>query len=117
MAKAPQALAGGLKMAGQLLILTGILHCLSWIVGGWTSGTMAVIGFGVVYLVLGLALHFGIPKIRYLAFLVTLVGILAAYITLGSGTVPVWLSYIFIVIDLIVLLILFASIWRGRVVA
>ncbi|WP_136660117.1 hypothetical protein [Nitratireductor sp. XY-223] len=109
-----QAFPGGLRLAGRLLIITGILHCLAWIVSGWSGDTMRLIPFGLVYIALGAGLFYRIRTIRYLAFIVTLVGIVAAYISLGSAAVAVWLVWVFIAIDLVVLAILIASIWRGR---
>ncbi len=114
MAKPSEALPSGLGLAGQLLIATGILHCLAWIVSGWSDDTMRLIPVGLVYAALGAALYFRIPKIRYLAFLVTLIGVLVAYITMNGAQLAIWLSWLFIVIDLTVLAILAASIWRGR---
>ena len=109
-----QAFPGGLRLAGRLLIITGILHCLAWIVSGWSSDTMRLIPYGLVYIALGAGFFYRIRTIRYLAFIVTLVGVVAAYISLGSAAVAVWLVWVFIAIDLVVLAILIASIWRGR---
>ena len=109
-----QAFPGALRLGGQLLIANGILHCIAWIVSGWSGDTMQLIPVGLVYIALGAGLYYRIRTIRYLAFIVTLVGVLAAYIALGSAAVAVWLMWVFIAIDLAVLAILIASIWRGR---
>ena len=117
MAKPKQAFPSGLRLAGQLLIASGILHCLAWIVSGWNDDTLRLIPIGIVYAALGAALMYHLPKVRYLAFLLTLIGALGAYITMNSAQVAVWLTWLFIVIDLVVLALIAASIWRGRQVA
>ena len=117
MAKPSEALPTGLRLAGQLLIATGILHCLAWLVSGWSEDTSRLIPVGVVYAALGAGLVFRIPMIRYLAFLAALIGVLAAYISMNSAQVAIRLTWLFILIDLLILAILAASIWRGRQVA
>lgn len=114
MSKAEEALPTALRFAGGLLIATGVLHCVAWIISGWSDLAAMLIPIGVLYLALGAGLHFRVPKIRYPALLVTLVGVLGVYITMDAAHVAEWLMWIFIVLDLGVIILLAASIWRGR---
>ena len=115
MAKTIEAWSMGLKIAGGLLVLTGILHCFAWTVYGWSDGMGAIVIYGMVYALLGGLLLSRVGKIRYLAFLVTLVGVLAAYITMGSSAIKDELMWLSIAIDLVILAILAISIWKGRI--
>lgn len=108
------AFANGLRLAGQLLIVNGLLHCLAWIISGWNGDTVGLIPFGVAYLALGAALLYRIRWIRYLAFLVTLIGVLGTYMTAGPFGAAAWLTWLLIVIDLAILALIAISIWRGR---
>ena len=114
MGKAPEALPGALKLCGQLLVATGVLHCLAWIIGGWDSEAPRLIWFGVLYLLVGAGPYFRLPKVRYLALIATLIGAVGAYITIGGAPAAAWLVWLFIAIDLVVIVLLAASIWRGR---
>ena len=114
MDRAHEALPTALKLSGQLLIAGGVLHCAAWIVSGRSGDAAGLILFGILYLLLGAGLYFRIPKIRYPALLITLIGVLGAYITIGSTQVASWLTWLFIAIDLVVIALLMASIWRGR---
>ncbi len=105
---------GTLKLAGQLLVVSGILHCLAWILGGSSGETARFVVIGLAYVLIGAGLFFRVPKIRYLAFLIVLIGVVGDYIALGAGMVAVWFAYLMLLIDLAVLAMLIASIWRGR---
>lgn len=114
MEKAREALPSALRFAGHLMIIAGVLHCLSWIVSGWSNTAMTLMVFGILYLIIGAALHYRVPKVRYPALLIVLIGALGAYITMNGAQITQWLSQLFIVIDLVVIALLAASIWRGR---
>jgi len=117
MTKSREALAGCLKLAGALLIVSGILHGFNWIVSGWNPDSRNLVYFGVLYLVLGAFLRLGVPKIRYLAILSVMMGGIGAYIMLHVFAVPESLTEVLIAFDAAIFVLLFASIWRGRVSA
>jgi hypothetical protein len=114
MARSREALQGALKLCGRLLIVSGVLHLIAWIIGALGGDSARMLPFGIAYLLVGAGLFYRLPVVRYLALIVTLVGVLGAYITLGGAGVVAWLSGLFITIDLVVILLLAASIWRGR---
>lgn len=113
MARTREALQGALKISGLLMIISGGLHILAWVIGRWDGDLVLPIPFGIAYLLVGAGLYYRLPKIRYLALLVALIGALGAYIALGS-TGTDWLIGLIIVIDLAVIALLVTSTWRGR---
>ncbi|MCY6383256.1 hypothetical protein [Hoeflea prorocentri] len=108
------AFAKGLKLAGQLLVVSGLLHFLAWTIDGWSDETVRHIPFGAAYIVLGAALIYRIRWIRYLAFIITLIGALSAYMTAGPFSASAWLTWLFIAFDLVILALIAISIWRGQ---
>jgi hypothetical protein len=95
-----------LMLAGRILVLTGILHCLGWLVSGWSFDTARLIPFGVVYAVLGCLLMLGHLRARYVALAVTLIGATAASITMNTAAVALWFTGVLIAIDVVVLALL-----------
>ena len=114
MARGREAFPGALELSGNLLFVSGVVHCLAWIITGSSDATAGQFTFGILYLLLGLGLRYRVPKIRYPALIITLIGVLGAYATLGGSQVAIWLTRLFIALDLVVIVLLAASIWRGR---
>ena len=99
-------------LATKLLVLTGVLHILGFVVTGLTIVPMAA--FGVSYLLLGLGLWRGWRKLAYLAFLFAMIGAIVAYANLPVAGFVLWLMMLFIVIDLVIIAALFLDIWKRK---
>ncbi len=99
-------------LAAKLLVLTGVLHIVAFLVTGLTFLTIAI--FGVIYALLGLGLLRGWRKLACLALIVTLIGLIAAYANLPAGGLLFWFLALFILIDLVIAAALFLDIWKRR---
>jgi len=114
MTKSRKDSAGHLGLAGVLLVLSGILHCLNWLVAGWNPDSLKLVVFGLLYLLLGVLLRAGVSWARYIAILSVTGGGTGAAVMLRIFAVPEWLTGILIVLDIAIFLLLLAGIWRGR---
>ena len=99
-------------LATKLLVLTGALHILGFVVTGLAIIPMAA--FGVVYLLLGLGMWRGWRKLAYLSFLFAMIGAIVAYANLPAGGFVYWLMILFILIDLVIIVALFLDIWKRK---
>lgn len=114
MARTREALPGALKLSGWMLMANAVLQLLAWIAGGFGGDVVWMLPFAIAYLLAGAGLFYRFPKIRYPALIVTLAGGLAVYMALDAFGVGAWLGRLIIAIDLVVIVLLAASIWRGR---
>jgi hypothetical protein len=88
------------KLAGGLLVLTGVMHLISTAFTKFEMTSIITIVFGLAYLVIGFLLFKRGRVILWLAAIVPLVGLLLAAIGMLSN--PTLLGAAFILIDIIV---------------
>jgi len=100
-----------LGIAGALLVFTGLWHMLEWLMGGRNKDTLRLIPFGIMYVVLGyLIVTFkGGSTVVIVAAVVTLVGCIGAFLLRNKSQVRRWVTWVFIIIDLIILAALASS--------
>jgi uncharacterized membrane protein HdeD (DUF308 family) len=102
------------NLAGLFVILSGVLHIPMFITGGFTSKTIQMAVVGVILILLGLGLRKQKRILAYLAYVLMLLGVVAALTGLNAGPVPnVW-WYIIAFVDAIAAITLFGIIWVGR---
>ncbi len=101
-----------LELAGKLLVLSGILHVVAFVITGMTVPPMAA--FGVVYALLGLGILRGWKIVTYIAFIFTLIGCVAAYINLPPSGLLMWFILLFMAMNVVILIALFLHLWKGR---
>jgi len=95
-------------LAGSLLVFTGFWHALEWLMGGRTRDTLRLIPFGIIYVVLGfLIVTFRGGQVVYIiALLITLTGLVGAILTRKTAQVRPWVTWVFIVIDVVIIVAL-----------
>jgi len=95
----------GLGIAGALLVFTGVWHALEWLMGGRNKDTVRLIPFGLIYIVLGyLIVTFkGGSTVLIVALVVTLIGLVGALVTRKKAQVRPWVTWVFIIIDVIII--------------
>ena len=95
-----------LGLAGSLLVFTGVWHVLEWLMGGRNKDTLRLIPFGIVYVVLGyLIVTFrGGSIVLVIALLVTVAGLIGALVTRKTAQVRPWVTLVFIIIDVIIII-------------
>lgn len=103
---------GSLRMAGNFVLISALLHVIGVIFAGFAGPSLFFLGVAVIYALMGLGLRRGLPYLRYLAFIIMLVGIVAAIATLGRGLFADWVLWGIVLADLFAALALFINIWR-----
>ena len=95
-----------LGLAGSLLVFTGVWHVLEWLMGGRNKDTLRLIPFGIVYVALGyLIVTFrGGSIVLVIALLVTVAGLIGALVTRKTAQVRPWVTLVFIIIDIIIII-------------
>ena len=101
---------GSLKLAGQFVILSGLFHFVAAIFGD----TMIMVGFGVLYVLIGMGLTRNMRWLGYFAFLIMIFGAVLAYGMLNVAPAPTWVTWTIIAADVIAALNLFVAIWRPK---
>ncbi len=92
-------------LAGSLLVFTGLWHAFEWMMGGRNKDTVRLIPFGIIYVVLGfLIVTFrGGQTVLIVAAVVTLIGLVGAFLTRKTAQVRGWVTWVFIIIDVVIL--------------
>jgi len=92
-------------LAGSLLVFTGLWHALEWLMGGRNKDTVRLIPFGIIYVVLGfLIVTFrGGQIVLIVALVITLIGLVGAFMTRKTSQVRPWVSWVFIALDVIII--------------
>jgi len=95
-------------IAGSLLVFTGVWHALEWLMGGRNKDTLRLIPFGIVYTILGfLIVTFqGGTVVAWIAALAVIIGVVAALMTRKNTQVRSWVMWVFIFIDIVILMAL-----------
>jgi hypothetical protein len=90
----------GAAMTGaDLLLVTGTLHAVAFLIHEWNPDTIPLIPVGIVYLTLGTLIRLDHQRARGWALIAVSLGLCAAFLTLG-GDVPTWLYVVYILIDI-----------------
>lgn len=95
-------------LAGSLLVFTGVWHALEWLMGGRNKDTVRLIPIGIIYVVLSfLIVTFkGGSVVHIVAMVVTLIGLVGALLTRKTAQVRSWVTWAFIILDVIILVAL-----------
>ncbi|MEM7259309.1 MAG: hypothetical protein AAF404_18175 [Pseudomonadota bacterium] len=103
---------GLLGFAALAAALNAIVH-----IGGSAMAGFSMIPLvaGVVWLVFAAGLNAGMRWLAYFAFLFAIAGAITAYATALSGALPTWAGVGIIVLNCLLCLLLFLSIWRAPV--
>ncbi|MEM8979581.1 MAG: hypothetical protein AAGD04_08860 [Pseudomonadota bacterium] len=98
-------------LAGALLVFTGIWHATEWLMDGRRRDTMRLIPVGILYAVLGylIVTVTGGSLVLIAALVLTFVGMCAAFFLRKSSEVRAWVTWSFILIDVVIVVALAIS--------
>lgn len=104
---------GSLKVAGQFLLLSALLHLPAPILSGFAPVGWFMLGVSALYLVMSSGLTRGLRWFGYVTFVFMLIGMCGAYISLATTPVPHGLIWAIIAVDFLVAINLFVALWRS----
>jgi hypothetical protein len=93
-------------LAGSLLVFTGFWHAFEWMMGGRNRDTLALIPFGIVYIVLGylIVTFTGGMVVPIIALVITIAGLSLGVMARRETKVRTWVMWIFIGLDILIIL-------------
>ena len=99
-------------IAGGLLVFTGLWHATEWMMDGRRRDTWALVPVGLVYLVLGcfLVTMLGGAITQIVALIAVAAGGSIAFMRRNQFEIRKWVTWSFIVIDVIIFVALVAAI-------
>lgn len=95
-------------IAGALLVFTGIWHATEWMMDGRRRDTWALVPFGFIYLILGCLIvgSVGGAITQIVALIAVAFGGSVAFMRRAQFDIRKWVTWSFIIIDLIILVAL-----------
>lgn len=95
-------------IAGGLLVFTGIWHATEWMMDGRRRDTWRLVPFGLIYLLLGILIVGGMGGAitQIVAAILAAFGGVAAFTIRDTAEVRKWVTWSFIVIDLVIVVAL-----------
>lgn len=106
---------GPYRIGAAFFLLSGALHVFAFLVGGFSAEATRLIPIGIVYGLIAIGLFQGWRWLAYVAFLIALIGSIAALFSgMGMGTIPTWWWMAILLADVLAALGLFAALWRDR---
>ena len=102
------------RFAATFAGLSGVLHVAAPVLSGFASEAWIVVPFGVIYLILAYGLTMGWRWLAWLAFFWSFAGIAGAISQIWSiGGVPAWLFQAILAVNVLLVMGLFARLWRA----
>lgn len=105
---------GTLKLAGQFVFLSALLHLLAFGLAGFVPFGWAMLAVAVFYTLLAMGLTRGMRGLGYLVFVLLLIGTVGGLIQVGTVRVPDWSIWAILAADLLALINLFVALWRPK---
>lgn len=99
-------------LAGGLLVFTGIWHATEWMMDGRRRDTWALVPFGLLYLVLGylIVTLVGGTTVQAAALVLAAFGGTVAFVRRNQFEIRKWVTWAFIIIDVIIVVALLMAI-------
>ncbi len=93
-------------LTGSLLVFTGFWHAFEWMMGGRNKATLALIPFGIVYIVLGylIVTFTGGIAVPIIALIIVSAGLYLAFMTRRETEIRTWVLWIFVGLDVLIVL-------------
>ncbi len=93
-------------LAGSLLVFTGFWHAFEWMMGGRNRDTLALIPFGIAYIVLGylIVTFTGGITVPIIALIIVIAGLSLGFMTRRVSKIRPWVLWIFIGLDILIAL-------------
>lgn len=103
------------RIAALALCVSALLHVIAPIFGGFSGPALTLMAVGPVYALFAFGLLRELRWLAYLVFVIVLVGAVTAFIfSYTPGAVPSWLYTSIAVVDLLVLVGLFITLWQPK---
>ncbi len=98
-------------IAGAFLIFTGIWHATECLMDGRRRDTLALVPVGIVYAILGglIVTPTGGWLVQLIALIATTAGISIAYIRRNDFEIRKWVTWAFILVDIVIILCLIGA--------
>jgi len=104
------------KLAAITVALSGIMHTVAVYLGQFAADVLPLAIFFVLYLIFARWLWQRKRWAAWLTFLVMLVGITGALMSVNSGSLaPNWVFYSISALDILTAIVLFFVLWKSRV--
>ena len=100
-------------LAGMLLLISGILHIAAYFQAPDSPGSIPVLSFGVIYMIVGLLLFNSKKYPVYLAIIVPLIGMTLSLIKFGIPEL-ISLSALFKVLEIIAVACCFVLLFKSQ---
>jgi uncharacterized membrane protein HdeD (DUF308 family) len=100
-------------LAGILLFVSGVLHIVAYLKALEGLGSIPVLTFGVIYMIIGILLFNRKKFPVYLAIIVPLIGMTLSLIKFGIPEL-ISLSALFIVLEIIAVVCCFVFLFKSR---
>jgi len=100
-------------LAGVLLLISGVLHIVAYFKAPESQGSIPVIAFGVIYMIVGLLLFNSKKYPLYLGIIVPVIGMILSLIKFGiPGLIS--LSALFKVLEIIAIICCLVVLFRSN---
>lgn len=100
------------KIASLTLLLSALVHLATTVAGNFASSVLVYSPFGIVFLLLAVALFQQKRWAAWLSFLLLLVGVSLAIAGLNSYSVPNVFYYAMMALNIAAFIALFVTLWR-----
>jgi len=107
------AVPSSMKLAGELTILTGAMHLVGFVAGGFSWGWIGLFPAGLVFIALGALVTRGYRLAGWLAWLGLGLGVSFLLVGLFTAPLPVWAWWLMLLSQGAALLVLLVALWRG----
>jgi len=107
--------SGPHKVGARMFTVSGILHILAPILDSFSSDSLMLAVVGIVYVAIAFVLDRGWRWFAYIAFLISLFGIVAAtYGIYAENGGPGWLFLLILIANILAMASLFIALWRPK---
>lgn len=100
--------------AGLFVMLSGLLYIPVFLLDSWNTQTKFFVVFGIVTLLLGLALRGRYRWLAYIVYVVMLVGMLITLISMGTSPVGLWWWALIMLLQALAVFKLFGILWAPK---
>ena len=103
------------RMAAFLLAISGALHVLSPLFGGFVNEALYLVPVGVFWLAVAYGLSFNLRWLAWLAFFLAMAGAITAMSSaMGFSAVPSSLYWAIAALEALAVVVLFGVLWNSK---
>jgi len=102
-------------VAGAFVMLAGLLHIPLFLLDGWNGQTKFFLIYGIIFLTMGLVLRRRYRWLAYIAYILTLIGLLITLISMGTSSIGAWWWLIIMALQAVAVYKLFRILWAPKI--